>query len=120
VERVPGTGINHEPRARDGLLVAAGREHVLIPQAMRVGASIMPSSPEKRSSIKPSNAARHTRAGTFSLSRTAVSKYAGGTGWASVLSWNSRTTGSTHGLGAENSEVSPVATLVTVASRCSP
>jgi hypothetical protein len=62
-----------------------------VPQTMSVGAWIRPSAPATSSSRKPSNAARHTRAGTLRLSCTTMSRNAGGIGRARVLSWNWRT-----------------------------
>ena len=61
------------------------------PHASRVGTAISPSRCERSIRRVGSMSACHTRAGSFRLSSTTVSRNASGTGRARVLSWKPRT-----------------------------
>ena len=69
---------------------ACGMSASRSPQSSRVGARICPSPGGIPAASAPARAARQTRAGSFRLSRTTVSRKAGGTGRARVPAWNSR------------------------------
>ena len=131
MERVTGALVGEEPCSRNDLEQSflCGAAHVgvaLAPHQQRGRHDTFLSSLVKSGVFRnPSNASRHTRAGTFSVSETTVSRWSGAMSRASVLSCHSRAKAGVIGSASGRTLMPPVRELLilvivktTLSARC--